>query len=295
MSGRARAGCGTQEHHAQWCNTDACGVVCATVVWIIALGASAVLQRTTIAVVWGWSVPGVLASLLLLALNVLCLSCHAKAMLSNPGAVPFAAKPVNPEHYKRHCSKCNHFKPLRAHHCSVCNRCVIKMDHHCPWINNCVGISSHKFFILFVLYNCSLCVMGLVMLAIRFFHCMDVACDTTAGDAVGMLMVGIVCALFGLFTGCLLVDQLTVITTGQTQIDRMKGTASDHYLHAETDNRKMVWHNLSEVFGGDASVTGVKLTWFLPTPVVFHNPEALTGFCFRDIPLPRTDAELESI
>ncbi|RYG43775.1 DHHC zinc finger domain-containing protein, partial [archaeon] len=232
MSGRARAGCGTQEHHAQWCNTDACGVVCATVVWIIALGASAVLQvrcmrtrcltampvvsqvaltdalvgaradshartrsgapshsharrlasrvcrclqRTTIAVVWGWSVPGVLASLLLLALNVLCLSCHAKgmvtshrtdpspaahyatltiacmpvvrararrhvfgccgaAMLSNPGAVPFAAKPVNPEHYKRHCSKCNHFKPLRAHHCSVCNRCVIKMDHHCPWV-----------------------------------------------------------------------------------------------------------------------------------------------------------------
>ena len=30
------------------------------------------------------------------------------------------------------CSRCNGFKPPRAHHCSQCDRCVMKMDPHCP-------------------------------------------------------------------------------------------------------------------------------------------------------------------
>jgi hypothetical protein len=59
------------------------------------------------------------------------------AMLSNPGAVPFNAKPADPAYYGRECYRCSNFKPPRAHHCSVCNRCIIKMDHHCPWV--CAG------------------------------------------------------------------------------------------------------------------------------------------------------------
>lgn len=48
-------------------------------------------------------------------------------MLSNPGTVPFDAKPTDPADYARTCYRCNNFKPARAHHCSICNRCVIKM------------------------------------------------------------------------------------------------------------------------------------------------------------------------
>ena len=53
-------------------------------------------------------------------------------MLSNPGAVPFTAKPLDPVSYNKECGRCHGtFKPPRAHHCSICKRCVLKMDHHC--------------------------------------------------------------------------------------------------------------------------------------------------------------------
>eukprot|EP00927_Polykrikos_kofoidii_P066996 TRINITY_DN62547_c0_g1_i1.p1 TRINITY_DN62547_c0_g1~~TRINITY_DN62547_c0_g1_i1.p1 ORF type:complete len:314 (+),score=15.18 TRINITY_DN62547_c0_g1_i1:81-1022(+) len=57
------------------------------------------------------------------------------------------------------CNKCAENRPERAHHCSVCNRCVMRMDHHCPYIGNCVGFGNHKYFILFILYTATTCVL----------------------------------------------------------------------------------------------------------------------------------------
>jgi len=31
------------------------------------------------------------------------------------------------------CTRCETFRPPRAHHCRICKRCVKRMDHHCPW------------------------------------------------------------------------------------------------------------------------------------------------------------------
>lgn len=29
------------------------------------------------------------------------------------------------------CTRCESYRPPRAHHCRICRRCVRKMDHHC--------------------------------------------------------------------------------------------------------------------------------------------------------------------
>jgi hypothetical protein len=67
-----------------------------------------------------------------------CSSCPAPALA--PQSLPM-------------CSRCNGYKPPRAHHCSQCDRCIYKMDHHCPWVNNCVGANNQKHFVLFTFYT----------------------------------------------------------------------------------------------------------------------------------------------
>ncbi|KAK3300184.1 DHHC palmitoyltransferase-domain-containing protein [Chaetomium fimeti] len=54
---------------------------------------------------------------------------------------------------RRHCKKCAHPKPLRAHHCRHCNRCIPKMDHHCPWTGTCVSLQTFPSFLRFLLYT----------------------------------------------------------------------------------------------------------------------------------------------
>lgn len=46
-----------------------------------------------------------------------------------------------------YCSKCNNYKPERAHHCSTCGKCIIKMDHHCVFLNKCIGSENLADFI----------------------------------------------------------------------------------------------------------------------------------------------------
>ncbi|KAF2456870.1 Palmitoyltransferase [Lineolata rhizophorae] len=53
---------------------------------------------------------------------------------------------------RRWCSKCNIYKPPRAHHCKSCQRCILKMDHHCPWTVNCVSHVTFPHFIRFVFF-----------------------------------------------------------------------------------------------------------------------------------------------
>lgn len=70
---------------------------------------------------------------------------HMKAFLSDPGIVPlpqsrldFSDLHTNEQgDFEREewtvCTRCETYRPPRAHHCRICKRCIRRMDHHCPW------------------------------------------------------------------------------------------------------------------------------------------------------------------
>lgn len=147
-------------------------------------------------------------------------------------------------------------------------------------------------------YICLVCVYVLCLIAGNMFRCMSptASCDSSPGQVFGTIVLTIVALLFGLFTGCLFVDQVNNIISNTTQIDRLKGGPErDNVLDSDIDDRKQLWHNLGEVFGGDPARHGIRWTWFVPVPVTFEDPERLTGYCFRDVPKPRSQAEMEMV
>ena len=213
--------------------------------------------------------------------------------------------PVTVKKYRKFCKRCKAFKPIRAHHCSICGRCIIKMDHHCPWVNNCVGIGNQKLFLHFLMWVNVTCIYSLVLVVSKFVMCShhrstivdfdggsvthlenpqdpssevitsstlhvrsnegDSGCNST-GDNLLVVFLVIEAILFGLFTLCMLGDQSTVLTSNQTQIDKLKG-----YRHEGIPD-------FNEVFGG--SNEAFRLDWLVPTPVMIPEgaKERLLGY-----------------
>lgn len=249
---------------------------------------------------------------------VLAVCAHFKAMTTNPGAVPPDATPLEeaennkndeinttngdsntsslmveeppqPRKGRRLCRRCNAFKPKRAHHCSICKRCIIKMDHHCPWVNNCVGIGNHKYFLLFIFYTSLSCVYSLTLVTMRFFDCMGrhghirthhITCLDKPNQLLSILGLFVEAILFGLFTSCMMFDQAGVVLTKITNIDRLKGGASDEKTGASA------LAGVIEVFGLNPKKTDLggrfRADWLSP----FHRicfPSSLhdeiMGFC----------------
>mmetsp|Transcript_23757 Transcript_23757/g.82609 ORF Transcript_23757/g.82609 Transcript_23757/m.82609 type:complete len:308 (-) Transcript_23757:145-1068(-) len=282
MASGERTGCGTKPRNKVWCNTDCCGSVCAAISWMIVLYCDYVITFRVIMPWMAFSLMGLLNLLLFNAGSGLALWSHAKAMLTDPGAVPIGAKPLHqiPGTFPRHCKRCSGYKPPRAHHCSICERCVVKMDHHCPWVNNCVGLANQKFFLLFLLYVFLISCHALALILARFFSCVGKARGCVGGGASGnLLVVGVVvCAcLFGLFTLCMLCDQSHSVMTNTTGIDRLKGHDEGSHAHG----RAVMWSSLAEVFGGEPAF---QLSWLLPTVVTWPDPDSVAGYCMAPAP-----------
>lgn len=186
-------------------------------------------------------------------------------------------KPMSPNKvavvwpYKKYCKRCKSFKPKRAHHCSICNRCVIKMDHHCPWMNNCIGIGNHKLFLLFLLYITVISIYALLLIIAKYTYCFTATQPHVCGtDYHNNLIIFLLVEslLFGMFTICMMSDQVSVISSGNTQIDRLKSVNT------------YVKHEVNEVFGG-SSDDSFTITWLMPIPVKFDGLSKDNIFGYR--------------
>jgi len=278
-----RRKCGTQAFDYYWLNKDCCGLFCAVLTYFLHAYACFVVCRILIPPWMSYigldgmrkiRTIGILVSFLFCMISLLACIAHFKAMTTDPGAVPPDAHPLDgendaannnnistnqdhgellpprPSHHKL-CRRCNSFKPERAHHCSICNRCIVKMDHHCPWVNNCVGIGNHKFFILFIFYTSISCGVSFILTVYRFVKCLsedptneDFHCLDDPEHLLYLVFLVVEAILFGLFTLCMAFDQLDVVSSKLTHIDRLKGET--YFATYEKDSS---YAGLLEVFG----------------------------------------------
>ena len=194
----------------------------------------------------------------------------------------------------RRCHKCHdNYKPNRAHHDSVTGRCIVKFDHFCPWVGNAVGALNHKFFVLFVSYTLMACCFCLILITMKTIHCglpsPSTATATTAGGGgssgssssssssssspleedcrrwdesyLGLVLL-IVSTVFGIFTSCMLCEQIDAIKTNRSKIARMKMKVGNSGTELSR-----VTEEFNEMFGGTTSQ--VTWHWFLPLDVEF--------------------------
>jgi len=282
-----------------WLNFDLGGITCAS----IAIGIiiySQLVVTIFITRPWGNPTPAsVINTIIFNLLAELAKISHWRAMTTDPGSVPKEAIPVGgPNHWtaewelshetseswnygggadvrplRKVCRRCMGYKPPRAHHCSQCKRCIIKMDHHCPWINNCVGLNNHKFFLLFLLYVNLLCIYTLPLgIYYLFEHCTkESGCETKKIPVLLTMGLLVFATLFAMFTLCMMCDQYDAITSGTTQIDRLKGE-----VHESQDQ-------VNEVCGGRNA--RCRFVWLIPIRATFPNESlaSIYGFALKNL------------
>jgi len=136
----------------------------------------------------------------------------------------------------------------------------------CRWVNNCVGAGNHKLFLVFLLWVFVTCAYSLLLVLSKYFttfttsHSEEDFYRRHQHDEVSstflLVFLVIESVLFGLFTLCMMADQLSSISSNQTQIDRLKNAKHDRYQQ-----------EVDEVCGTAVSV-GCSPSWVLPIPMV---------------------------
>lgn len=141
----------------------------------------------------------------------------------------------------------------------------------CRWVNNCVGAGNHKLFLVFLLWVFVTCAYSLLLVLAKYLT--TSSSHSWSGqedfyrkhqqDAVSstFLLVFLVMesVLFGLFTLCMMADQLSSISSNQTQIDRLKNTKHDRHQQ-----------EVDEVCGTAVSLY-CSPSWVLPIPMVVSD------------------------
>jgi len=253
-------------------------MICGCMTWLLLFYG---MYATTAGVILPWlgfSLAGIINLIVFNSLSLTAMYSHIKVMTTDPGSVPTKALPLLDDEveneyalaeecrdtrvpYKKYCRRCKAFKPPRAHHCSICGRCIVKMDHHCPWVNNCVGVGNHKLFLLFVFWVFVTCMYSMVLVLIKYISCINggYRCHSGASHQLLVIFLVVESILFGLFTLCMLGDQVSAIQSNQTQIDRLKNTKATTYQN-----------EVNEVCGS-ARTERFQWQWLLPIKVHFES------------------------
>ncbi|XP_065055906.1 palmitoyltransferase ZDHHC3-like [Rhopilema esculentum] len=254
---------------------DPCGITCLVITYGCVLYCDYCIIDHVILPTFSSSLWGAFHATMFNSFLFLLAYSHLKASFCDPGVVPLPyarldfsdiqkakkKKPRKAESEWGVCSKCEAYKPPRAHHCRICNRCIKKMDHHCPWINNCVGEQNQKFFILFLFYTGISSIYGLSLGVFSLFkRCHDCTDKYEIGTRIfHVVILLVVCSLFSLFVLCIMYDQIYSIYNDITLIEQVQ--------KEERQNSKPKMALLMEIFG-----RGPKILWLLPC----SNPRQTT-------------------
>jgi len=265
---------------------DPCGVTCLIMTYAAVIYADYVVIRWIVL----QSMPETYWGLFhIIAFNVIVLmlfTSHARAVFSDPGIVPLpsnridfsdlhssneAGEPLQgtqqpPDEDWTICTRCEMYRPPRAHHCRICRRCIRRMDHHCPWINNCVGEWNQKYFIQFLFYVAILSAYSIFLVAISwYYHGADVDAKRPSGmpttreliqlkqsRILHSVILVLESILFGLFVCAIACDQFDAIFSDETLVEQAKRAGPFR-------PKKAKMSLMAEVFGHSHP-----LKWMLP-------------------------------
>ncbi|XP_022901682.1 palmitoyltransferase ZDHHC3 isoform X2 [Onthophagus taurus] len=212
---------------------DPCGITCIIITYAAVFYADYVVIKWIVLHTMEGSLWGTLNAVAFNLIIFLLTMSHFKAVISDPGTVPLPQNRLDfsDMHSAESgldldwtiCTRCETYRPPRAHHCRICKRCIRRMDHHCPWINNCVGERNQKYFIQFLVYVGILSVYAISLIVISWVNDCD-NCDVDVLMKQRRIMHSIILllesALFGLFVFAILTDQLQAILSDETAIEQ---------------------------------------------------------------------------
>lgn len=105
---------------------------------------------------------------------------------------------------------------------------------------------------------------------ILYPYCVDKSIAKTTLMLAFLIIEGL---LFGLFTFCMLVDQIQVVTSGLTQIDKLKG---EYKSKRREYFRSTKFQKFALVFGGDK--LNISYKWLLPLSIIYENRDKIYGY-----------------
>ncbi|BES95086.1 unnamed protein product [Nesidiocoris tenuis] len=229
---------------------DPCGLICIPLTYVAVFYADYVVVRWVILQTMHDSLWAPFHAVLFNTVIFLLLFAHLRAMCSDPGAIPlpetqmdfsdihtdrlpcFPRSPESSAMLAQHedwtvCTRCETYRPPRAHHCRICKRCIKRMDHHCPWINNCVGERNQKYFIQFLVFVGVLSVYALFLVIVSWVQaCPDCSDDVSIKQSriVHCIILVMESSLFGIFVLVILYDQLESLANDETTIEQLQGS-----------------------------------------------------------------------